>query len=103
MSSCESPGIWGFRWHSACVRERFACEHYVPIGVRAGLEVGDGVKLKILERAVCKTRPFEQQSKHIHLIGICGTAMAPLAGMLRNVAFALQVGCRGVSADVDLS
>ena len=67
----------------------------LPIGVRAGLTVRGGqVSLKILEAAVT-ARPGRARSateimdekKHIHLIGICGTAMASLAGMLKQRGF----------------
>ena len=60
----------------------------LPIGVRARLEVGSEVKLKILEpatdKAIERSSKMKTNSKHIHLIGICGTAMASLAGMLRE-------------------
>ena len=42
--------------------------------------------------------------KHIHLIGICGTAMASLAGMLKQRGFKRdRLRRRGVSAHVDVS
>jgi UDP-N-acetylmuramate: L-alanyl-gamma-D-glutamyl-meso-diaminopimelate ligase len=42
----------------------------------------------------------DKAPKHIHLIGICGTAMASLAGMLQAAgAPGDGVGCGGVSAD----
>ena len=40
------------------------------------------------------------EAKHIHLIGICGTAMASLAGMLQAAGTSRDgLGCGGVSAD----
>ena len=68
----------------------------LPIGVRARLEVGGDVKLRILEAATetaidrgkglkrIQEIGMKENPKHIHLIGICGTAMASLAGMLRE-------------------
>ena len=41
------------------------------------------------------------QEKHIHLIGICGSAMASLAGMLQTKGLSRnRLGRRGVSAHV---
>ncbi len=79
----------------------------LPFGVRASLKVSDSkVALRILESAVNGSRGisymfrervaffvinFEinemNEKKHIHLIGICGTAMASLAGMLKERGF----------------
>ena len=75
----------------------------LPIGVRAGLEVGSGCETRRFwkrgRKAVTtgraegtsvdggvrmQEREMNANSKHIHLIGICGTAMASLAGMLRE-------------------
>jgi len=42
-----------------------------------------------------------EENRHIHLIGICGTAMASLAGMLKQRGFRVTGSDAGsVSADV---
>ena len=37
-----------------------------------------------MEATALKPTPSAEQRKHIHLIGICGTAMASLAGLLQQ-------------------
>ena len=72
----------------------------LPLGVRAALNVGEREgSLRILESATtpaatssnlgsaCGTHQIMTDNKHIHLIGICGTAMASLAGMLQQRGF----------------
>ena len=60
----------------------------LPIGVKARLEVGAEVRLRILEAATSTNEQSLMSSpKHIHLVGICGTAMASLAGMLQERGF----------------
>ena len=65
----------------------------LPFGVGASLRVNSGeVTLKIMEAATVElrlsaTRRRMADKKHIHLIGICGTAMASLAGMLNERGF----------------
>ncbi len=92
----------------------------LPIGVRASLDVrADHVEPKFWKQQrravgaqqaaimskVSESRSLNQsKSKHIHLIGICGTAMASLAGMLQAARLSRhRLGCGGVSADVGLS
>ncbi len=62
----------------------------LPFGVAAKLSVGKAVTLEY-EPAVGKPQAGEgaqrMTRKHVHLIGICGTAMASLAGMLKERGF----------------
>ena len=63
----------------------------LPFGVRAKLKVGTNVILEY-EPARAPTACDNggtpvMSKKHIHLIGICGTAMASLAGMLKERGF----------------
>ena len=56
------------------------------------------------ERFSVDARAEGKSLKHIHLIGICGTAMASLAGMLKQQGHPRYgVRCGGVSADEAIS
>ena len=69
----------------------------LPIGVRARLRVGSGVEAEDSggrephegnrDVQIKSEKSMSRNSRHIHLIGICGTAMASLAGMLKQRGF----------------
>ena len=52
----------------------------LPFGIEAELDLEGEPVLRFLERASEKEM---RVAKHIHLIGICGSAMASLAGLLQ--------------------
>ena len=60
----------------------------IPLGVAARLDLqrsweSSHAPSRSGRYRLMLSRPIMQSSKHIHLIGICGTAMASLAGMLQ--------------------
>ncbi len=74
----------------------------LPLGVMAELNLEGEPQLRMLEPAVYANNarwPTVLKQKHIHLIGICGTAMASLAGMLQLRGTGDGVRQRGLSAD----
>ena len=74
----------------------------LPLGVWVRLDLRDAEnpRMEFLEAAVAVIVCSEQNAKHIHLIGICGTAMASLAGMLQRAGTSRDgLGCGGLSAD----
>ncbi len=59
----------------------------LPLGVHVTFNAGPTVSLSFSASVKMRPRQFRLQimtPKHIHLIGICGTAMASLAGMLQQ-------------------
>ena len=72
----------------------------VPLGVRARLDASGAGTLEILEGCGYAMT----KGKHVHVIGIGGSAMSPLAGMLREKGLACdRVGFGRVSAGFDIS